>query len=233
MVCSATIAAAATALTLVSGEVTVIGTEAPFPPYTYLDDAGVITGFDRDVGDEVCRRAGLTCEWVNVRFDRLIPGVMSGEFDIIMGGIAKSPERMNLIDFTLDYSFSSGLDDFVGPSGAPEPDAALIGVQSGTIQEKHLRDTGRRYVSFGTEQEVLEALTAGRVDLAFGPFHSDAVGDYFAENGIEWLYQEDAGENGIGMAVCKGNADLLERLDAALGVMLSDGTLDRMSEKWF
>ena len=232
MACVASIAGLALGMTLVNAEVTVIGTEAPFPPYTYLAEDGSITGMDREVGDEVCRRAGLTCEWVNMRFDALLPAVMAGEIDVAMGGIAVTAERRQWVDFTMDYTFSDGLDNFVGRPGAPEPDEALIGVQRGTIQEQHLRKTGRNFISYGTEGEVLEALIARKVDLAFGAFYAATVSDLFAANGIEWLYEEDAGENGIGMAVCKGNAALLRRLNTALASMQAGGTLERLEAEW-
>ncbi|GHC59708.1 substrate-binding periplasmic protein [Neogemmobacter tilapiae] len=233
MACLAQLSALAMGMTLVNAETTVIGTEAPFPPYTFIAEDGQITGFDRAVGDEACLRAGLVCTWVNMRFDRLMPGVMSGDIDIAMGGIAKTAERMALVDFTMDYSFSDGLDNFVGRSGAPEPDQALIGVQAGTIQEQHLRKTGRNFISYGTEGDLLEALIAQKVDLAFGAFYAGTVSDLFAENGIEWLYEEDAGENGIGMAVCKENKALLAQLNKALKSMQDDGTIDALSDEWF
>jgi polar amino acid transport system substrate-binding protein len=233
MDCGASIAALATALTLASGEPTVIATEAPFPPYTYYDAATGITGFDRDVGDEVCARAHLTCEWVNTRFDKLIPGVMSGEFDIVMGGMAASAERRRLVDFTQTYSDSGGSSDFVGRTGAPEPADALIGVQSGTIHEQHLKDQNYRFVTYGTERDILDALVAGKVELAFGAFNVESVTDFFAANSIDWLYQEDIGDDGVAMAVCKGNTALLDQLDAALTGMITDGTLNTISDRWF
>jgi polar amino acid transport system substrate-binding protein len=233
MGCAASIAAVTTALTLASGEPTVIGTEAPFPPYTYVDESGVLSGFDHEVAEEVCRRARLTCTWRITEFDKLLPGVMSGEFDIVVGGISHTPERSKLVDFTVDYSIGAGVDDFVGRPGAPAPDLARLGVQSGTIQEQHLADTGRRYTTFPSEKAMLDALVSGQIDLAFGSYHYDAVASFFEAHDIDWLYQEDTGESGVGMAVCKGNSALLQRLDAALEAMLSDGTIDEMSGRWF
>lgn len=117
MACTGIIAAMGLALTLASTEPVRFATEAPFPPYSYVDDAGEISGFERDVADEVCARAHLTCVWENVQFDRLLPGVMSGEFDVILGGVAVTPDRMKLVDFTIAYNESSDIDVLYGHQG--------------------------------------------------------------------------------------------------------------------
>ena len=88
MPCAGAIASLVAGLVLAGSEPVVIGTEAPFPAYTYLAEDGTITGHDRDLMDDICARMVWRCEWQNVHFDELVPGVMSGRFDIIIGGIA-------------------------------------------------------------------------------------------------------------------------------------------------
>ena len=41
-----------------------MGTEGAYPPYNFINDSGQVDGFERELGDELCKRAGLTCEWV-------------------------------------------------------------------------------------------------------------------------------------------------------------------------
>ena len=228
MACSGVIAAAGMALMLASAEPVRFATEAPFPPYTYLAPDGTITGFDRDVADEACLRARLVCEWQAVQFDRLIPGVMSGEFDVVLGGLAVTPERMRLVDFTLPYADTSDVDLLFGHEGAPPPDAARVGVQSGTIQEHHAKARGWQVFSFGTPAEVIGALQGGAVDLAFGSFDNE-VADL---PGLLPLYEEDVPDLGTAMALCKGNTALLGPLNAALQSMFDDGTIDEFTARW-
>jgi polar amino acid transport system substrate-binding protein len=228
LTCTGTIAALGLALTLVSGEPVRFATEAPFPPYTFIDETGQITGFERDVADEVCARAHLTCVWQNVQFDRLLPGVMSGEFDVILGGFAVTPARKQQVDFSISYNESSDVDVLYGREGAPEPAQARVGVQSGTIQEGHARAQGWDVMSYGSPQAVIDALQANAVDLAFGAL-SEAV-----ENlpDILPLYSEEVPDMGTAMAVCKGNTALLTQLNAALDAMLQDGTIDEITARW-
>jgi ABC-type amino acid transport substrate-binding protein len=228
MACSGVIAAAGLALSLVSAGPVKFATEAPFPPYTLLNDAGEVYGFEREVADEVCARAHLTCSWQVVQFDQLLPGVMSGRFDVVLGGIAVTPDRMGLVDFTYAYNETTDFDTLYGFEGAPEPGAARVGVQSGTIQEGHARKRGWNAFSYATEADVIGALLAGKVDLAFGAYAEESDGSA----DILPLYEEEVPDMGTAMAVCRGNQALLTQLNAALDAMLKDGTIDEITARW-
>lgn len=234
MVCGGTIAGLVTGLVLATSEPVVIGTDAPFPAYTFVDAAGVITGFERDVMDEVCTRAALDCRWELADFEDLIPGVMTGRFDVVLGGIAVTDERRQLVDFTVSYHLTDPEEWYIGRPGAPDPAASLTAVQSGTVHEAHLRKRAYRHIPFTTEPEVLEALRTGSVDLAFGPFQSRAdVSAFMAEHGLDFLYTDMLHDDGVGMAVCKGNEELLRQLDTALAAIARDGTLAMLETRWF
>lgn len=234
MTCVGTIAALATGLTLVSAETVTIGTDGPFPAYVLVDETGVITGFERDVMDEICSRAALVCAWQLANFDQLIPGVMSGHFDVVLGGMAVNDERKALVDFTRSYYTTEPEEWYIGRPGALPPDRALIAVQSGTVHEAHLRNLGLARVSFPTESEVLEALRTGQVDLALGPFQTRADIEVFVQaNGFDFLYSDLIPDDGVAMAVCKGNVALLDTLNAALDAMRADGTLQGFETRWF
>jgi polar amino acid transport system substrate-binding protein len=234
MVCAGTLSGLATGLILAASEPVVVGTDAPFPSYTFVDAAGVITGFERDVMDEVCTRARLDCTWQLANFGDLIPGVMTGRFDVVLGGIAVTDERRQLVDFTASYHSTDPEEWYIGRTGTPAPASALIAVQAGTVHQSHLRDLGYRHIAFPTEPEVLSALGDGTVDLAFGPFQRrEDVAGFMASHGIDFLYSDMLPDEGVGMAVCKGNHELLDALDAALAAMRNDGTLALLENRWF
>jgi ABC-type amino acid transport substrate-binding protein len=236
MPCASAISGVLSALTLAAAGApapTVIGTEAAFPPYIFRDDAGNLVGFDREVGDEVCRRARLDCTWEVAEFDQLIPGVIAGRFDIAISGIAVTPERDRVIDFTIPYSEAGGSDHFVGRPGAPAVGAARIGVQSGTIHESHLRKTGRAFRSYRSEAALFDALIAGQIDLAYGPFDGDERAEFLSAEGLALLSEETVDSGGVAMVVCQGNHSLRERLDAAIAAMQNDGTMETISNQWF
>ena len=234
MPCLGTIAAVAGGLMLASAQTVVVGTDGPFPAFVLVDEAGGISGFERDVMDEVCLRAALVCTWELANFDQLIPGVMSGRFDVVLGGMAVTPARRELVDFTIPYHGTDPEEWYVGRPGAPAPDKALIGVQSGTLHESHLRATGRKPLVFPTESDLLAALAEGRVDLALGPFQTrNDIAAFLGANGLDFLYAEQIPDEGVAMAVCKGNDALLDRLNMALAAMQADGTLETYELRWF
>ena len=234
MTCAGTIAGMMTGLVLASSQPVVIGTEAPFPAYTYVDESGVISGFERDIMDQICQRRALDCTWELANFDELIPGVMSGRFDIVLGGMAVTDDRRRLVDFTQSYSNSDSEEWYIGRPGSAPPAAALIGVQSGTVHEDHVRRMGYDYKSFPTEPQVLSALVAGTVELALGPYSTRLdIQDFADTNGLDFLYSDIIPDDGVAMAVCQGNTDLLDSLNAALDAMRADGTLETLESRWF
>jgi ABC-type amino acid transport substrate-binding protein len=102
------------------------------------------------------------------------------------------------------------------------------------VHEAHLRKHDYRHIPFTTEPEVLDALRTGSVDLAFGPFQSRAdVSAFMAAQGLEFLYTDMLPDDGVGMAVCKGNEALLLQLDTALAAIARDGTLAMIETRWF
>jgi polar amino acid transport system substrate-binding protein len=234
MACAGTIAGVVAGLVLAASEPVVIGTDGPFPAYVYVDAQGRITGFERDVMDQVCLRAALDCDWRLANFDQLIPGVMAGDFDVVLGGIAVNDERRALVDFTQSYHGTDPQEWYIGRPGAPPPARALTAVQSGTVHESHLRKLGFRHLAFSTEPEVLAALSQGKADLALGPFETRPdIADFVATHGFEFLYSDLIHDDGVAMAVCKGNTDLLDSLNAALDAMRADGTLQTLETRWF
>ena len=71
-----------------------MGTEGAYPPYNFINDAGEVDGFEREVGDEACKRAALECTWVTNEWDSIIPNLVSGNYDAIIAGMSVTDERM-------------------------------------------------------------------------------------------------------------------------------------------
>ena len=65
------------ATNLVNAETIRMGTEGAYPPYNYIDDDGNLAGFEIILGNELCKRANLQCEWVKNEWDSIIPNLVS------------------------------------------------------------------------------------------------------------------------------------------------------------
>ena len=236
MGCFATVSALGAVLTWASGgdDQLTIGVEDAFPPYVMQSADAGLQGFDIDLMTDVCSRAQFSCKWQTTTFDQLIPGVRDGRFDVVLGGMAITQERLALVDFTIPYLMSDDLEWYVGLPGASRPEAARIAVQSGTLHETYLRSEGLNLQTYPTEEVALQAVADGRADLAFGPFETrNDLAALMDANGMQLLYSVNVPNLGTGIALCKGNADLLTRLNGVLDVMIEDGTLHDLELRWF
>lgn len=237
MACSTIISAVGASLFLASaGPDTrvVIGTEDSFPPYVVRDSLGHLDGFEVAIMTEICSRNAFDCSWQTAPFAELIPGVIEGRFDVVLGGMAITEERRRMVDFSQPYTFAGAYEWFVGLSGAAEPSAARIAVEAGTIHEAWLRQEGLNFQSYGSEVAALSAVAEGKADLAFGPFTQRAdLSAHIEGRGLDHLYEVEVPDEGTGMALCKGNEPLLSQINSTLDAMTEDGTLGALNDRWF
>src|SRR5580658_3095814 len=82
----------------------VIGMEGAYEPWNLTDSSGKIVGFEVDLANDLCKRAGVECKIIAQDWDGMIPGLQAGKFDIIMDGMSITEERMKSIDFSKPYS---------------------------------------------------------------------------------------------------------------------------------
>jgi octopine/nopaline transport system substrate-binding protein len=83
-----------------------IGTEAAYPPFNMRTRDGQLIGFDIDLGNDLCTRIKVSCEFVPQDFSGLIGALTAGKFDAIMSGMSITPKRMEIISFSVPYVIS-------------------------------------------------------------------------------------------------------------------------------
>jgi len=209
-----------------------MGTEGAYPPYNFINDAGEVDGFERELGDELCKRANLTCEWVKNDWDSIIPNLVSGNYDTIIAGMSITAERDEVIDFTQDY-FPPSPSLFVALSGGfVDLKGGVIAAQTATIQAGFVAESGATLVEFATPDETIQAVRNGEADavLADGDFLVPIVNE---SNGELAVVGEESIGGGIGMGIRESDSELKAKMNKAIGSMKSDGTLNTMIKKWF
>ncbi|MEM8751371.1 MAG: transporter substrate-binding domain-containing protein [Pseudomonadota bacterium] len=210
-----------------------MGTEGAYPPYNFINDAGEVDGFEREVGDEICARAELECTWVTNEWDSIIPNLVSGNYDTIIAGMSITAERDEVIDFTQDY-FPPDPSAYVALAGAGDEAAeGVVAAQVSTIQASHIASSGATLVEFATPDDTIAAVRNGEADavLADKGFLEDIVN----ESGGDLVFVGPEVEigGGVGLGVRESDGELKAKLDAAITSMKEDGTLNAMISKWF
>ena len=140
-----------------------MGTEGAYPPYNFINDAGEVDGFERELGDELCLRAELTCEWVTNEWDSIIPNLVSGNYDTIIAGMSITDERDEVIDFTQNYTQPDPSSYLVASADA-DITGGVIAAQTGTIQASFVAASGATLVEFATPEETVAAVKNGEAD---------------------------------------------------------------------
>jgi polar amino acid transport system substrate-binding protein len=209
-----------------------MGTEGAYPPYNFINDAGEVDGFERELGDELCLRAELTCEWVKNDWDSIIPNLVSSNYDTIMAGMSITEERDQVIDFTQNY-FPPTASAFVAATDGVDLAGGVIAAQTSTIQAGYVAESGATLVEFATPEETIAAVRNGEADAVFAD--KDYLVPIVEASGGELMFVGDevALGGGIGMGLRESDTELKEKFDAVITEMKADGSLNAMLVKWF
>ncbi|CAM3333615.1 transporter substrate-binding domain-containing protein [Paracoccus nototheniae] len=239
---SLTIAAAALALTaglapLASLAQTTVrmGTEGAYAPYNFIDDAtGEVTGFEIELGNALCERAGLECTWVRNDWDSIIPNLVSSNYDTIMAGMNINAERQAVIAFTQPYTPATP-SAYAALSADVDVESAIVAAQTSTIQSGHVAETGATLLEFPNPDQTIAAVRNGEADAVLAD--RDFLAPIVEESGGELVWVEGMDQvvlgEGIGMGLRQSDTELLETFDAQITAMKEDGSLNELIVKWF
>jgi polar amino acid transport system substrate-binding protein len=207
-----------------------LGTEGAYPPYNFINDKGEVDGFERELGDELCKRASLTCEWVTNDWDSIIPNLVSGNYDVIIAGMSITDERDQVIDFTQNYT-QPDPSAYLAPSADVDVKSGVIAAQSGTIQASYVASTGAKLVEYATPEETIAAVRAGEADAVLADrAYLAPIAD--EDDALVLLEQMVLIGGGVGLGLRESDAELKAKLDAAIQSMKDDGSLNALIEKW-
>ena len=222
-----------------------IATEAAFPPFNYLDRKGLPAGFEMELAQEACQRIKAECEFVALKWDELIPGLIDKKFDIIMSSMEVTRERRQRMGLSRRYYLSPGA--FIAPKGAPYdgPPSLLrnkrIGIQRDSTHADWADKSFRRSAQlkrYDTIQQALIGLANDEVDAVFGDKAQLWLWSQKPEGKCCELVGQDIKDTqtlGVGVAagLRKEDAKLRDALNKAFGEMMTDGTYKKINEKYF
>ena len=210
-----------------------MGTEGAYPPYNFIGDDGEVTGFERELGDELCRRADLDCSWVTNDWDSIIPRLIEGDYDTIMAGMSITAERDEVIDFTQPYIPPTPSVYIALAGSGAEATEGRVAAQVATIHSEYLAGTGATLIEYELAEELASAVLGGEADAAL--LDREFAHDSLAANEgrLEVVGPDVPLDSGVGIGVREDDTDLKDKLDKAIQSMKDDGSLNTLIDKWF
>ncbi len=224
-----------------------LATDAKYPPFQYIDDAGNMVGFEVDLWDAIAEHLGVKMEVTSVAFDSLIPGVQSGRWDIAMEGITDNPVRREVVSFVnYGYTTSSAYVLAESPAaggnylglcglhGAAQSGTEWVDMITGTLADKCVENgkPAPTVSEYGTSDAVLLSLYSERSEFVLTSAASAREIMANAPRAISVIAVEVLPRQPSGIAFRKDESDLGEALLAALKEVMADGEYDEIYAKW-
>ncbi len=215
--------------------VLVLGTAADYPPYEFhkeIDGEDKIVGFDIEIARQIAEDIGVELEIKDMKFDGLIAALVSDKIDIIVAGMVPKPERAEVVDFSVPYyqaeqSILIRTEDVDKFKTAEDFKGVIVGAQKATVQEEIANKIeGAQVKSLSKITDLVLELQNNKVDAVV--LVNPVATSY--EKQTEGLTVPEISfgqEEGVAAAVNKGNAALLEQVDASLNKMMEEGQIDK------
>ena len=216
----------------------IVGIEGTYPPFTYHDEEGNLTGYDVDVARLVGEKLGVEVEFVEAAWDSLLIGVDTGRFDTVINCVSVTEERQEKYDFSVPYYYTARQVVVRGDNEEIKTEDDLQGKKIATNLTNAFIDWyeshGAEVVGIDTSGEAFELLLAGRVD--FCSSSPVILADYLKEHpdaSLKVAFVIPDSESVVAVPVRKGEAALLEEINSALDELRENGTLKELSFKYF
>jgi ABC-type amino acid transport/signal transduction systems, periplasmic component/domain len=215
-----------------------IGTEGTYAPYSYHDETGKLVGYDVEVAEAIAAKLGVKAEFVESNWDSLIAGLDAVRYDVVINQVTITEERLKKYDFSTPYTITRAA-LIVGKNNNDiktfddlKDKKAAQGLTSNYAQlaEKF----GAKLISAdGSFSKAIELVESGRAEATI----NDQVSFYdFIKQKPDAPVKlvdtlDDASKNAV--LIRKGNESLVEAINKALDEITKDGTLAKISDKYF
>ena len=215
----------------------IVGTEGTYPPFTFHDETGELTGFDVEIAREVGERLGVEVEFLETQWDAIFAGLDASRFDMVANQVGINEERQASYEFSDPYITSTAV--LVVAKGNEEIKSFedLEGKLSTQSLTSNYAETAR---SYGAEIEgvegfnqAIELLNSGRVEATVND--NLTVLDFLKQRPDANIEIVDEADDAAQSALLfrKDSGAIVEEANKALAEMIEDGTYDEISERWF
>lgn len=215
-----------------------VGLEGTYPPFSFQDERGQLSGFEVEFAQALAKEMGVRAVLQPTKWDGILAALESGRLDVVINQVTITDERRQKYDFSIPYTVS-GIQALVrkGEPGFQHPaDLAgkRVGVGLGTNYEQWLRENVPDAVvrTYDDDPTKYQDLRVGRIDAIL----IDRLAAFELINqtgGALVLAGEPFARLEAGVAMRKGDPELLTAINDAIDKMCQNGTLAALSQKWF
>lgn len=216
-----------------------IAVEGTYPPFNFKDPkTGQLTGYDIEVARLVAARLKLKPHFVLTEWSAILPAVTSGKVDAAISQVIITPEREQAYDFSVPYTYSGfqlmvRKNERASYRSLADLKGRRLGVRQGSVFEERAHEVpGIEVKSYPAVPENLQDLAFGRIDASLD---DSLMVNYLLRNSeLPIKAGPRVGKVArIGVALRKNEPQLKAAVDQALNEARADGTLRRLSLKWF
>ena len=239
---SATTSDADAAATTTERTTFVVGFDAEYPPYGYMDDNGEYTGFDLELAQAVCDMEGWELTKTPIDWDSKDMELNSGSIDCIWNGFTMNGredaytwsdpycDNSQVIVVAKDSGINT-LEDLAGKTVGVQAASAALDVLSDEEQQKALADTFGTLQQFSDYNSAFSELLAGSldaiaIDIGVANYQIESRGDGYV------ILHETLNSEQYGVGFKLGNEELRDIVNADLKKLAEDGTVAELAEKY-
>lgn len=213
-----------------------------FVPWAIQDKSGNFVGFEIDVANRLAQDMGVKTEFIPTKWSGIIPALLTGKFDIIIGGMGIRPERNLKVNFSIPYDYTgmsivahkklaSGftkLSDFNNPSISL---ASRTGTTAAAAAKQFMPKAKLRL--FDDESQAIQELLLGRIHAVIASAPLPAFQAIANPDRLFLPLKEEFTREPIGFAIRKGDFDSLNFLDNWIRIVEAEGWLKERKHYWF
>jgi polar amino acid transport system substrate-binding protein len=213
-----------------------------FVPWAMKDKTGKLIGFEIDVATRLAEDMGVKVEFVPTKWAGIIPALLTGKFDVIIGGMGIRPQRNIKVNFSIPYD-TTGMSivahrelaaGFTSLTDFNRPDviiAARLGSTAVTATKKYMPKAQLRM--FDDESQAYQELINGKAHAVVGSAPRPAYEALKYSDKLFLPLKETFTREPIGFAVKKGDFDTLNFFNNWIRVVEAEEWLKERKHYWF
>lgn len=216
----------------------IVGT-ALTPPFESRNEKGELVGYDVEIAKAIAAKIGVPIEWKEFAFSDLVPAQQAGNVDMVIAAMYITPARQEQVDMSEGYA-DTGLvivtrADNAAITKAEDLAGKTVGVKQGATGAKYAAELKNKGINLAIQEytetrDSLEDLSTKQVDAVL----NDKINSiqYIKTHPELKIASDVLSPAQLGLAVKKGDADLLNVVNTSLKEFRTNGMLDKLYQQW-